>query len=168
MLTGQWVGLRPIEPADLEALRRWRNTPSHMQFFRQVDEISPEQQQQWYRHMLADPSVEMFSIVALDNQRLLGACGLTYISLPHKKAEISLYIGEGYVDDRYAPDATRVLLDYGFGELSLHRLWAEIFANDERKQELFESLGFSQEGRLRASYLKKGQWFDSLVYSILK
>jgi len=167
VLNGQWIGLRPIEPSDLERLRRWRNHPSLRQYFRQIDEINPDQQQHWYRQMLADPSVQMFSIVSLRDDQLLGACGLTSISMPHKKAEISLYLGETYVDERLAPDAARTLIGYGFNRLHLHRLWAEIFANDDKKKVLFESLGFSREGLLRQSYLKEGQWIDSFLYALI-
>ena len=38
-----------------------------------------------------------------------------------------------FVDDVFAPDTAEVLMAYGFGELNLHRIWAEIYDIDAPK-----------------------------------
>jgi RimJ/RimL family protein N-acetyltransferase len=172
VLEGKIVGLRAIEPGDLESLRGWRNRPELRRYFREHRELGRTDQEAWYARMLADPGTRMFAIVELSAEAspLVGTAGLCYIDWVRRSGELSLYIGADglYIDDRLAPDALRVLLRYGFDELGLHRLWTEIYAYDEHKAHLYESFGFSLEGRHRDNHFAEGSWHDSLFYSILE
>ena len=118
---------------------------------------------------MADGSVRMFAIDKLEDGRLLGACGLCYINWIDRNADLSIYIGADdlYIDDVYAPDAARTLIRYGFDELGLHRIWAEIYSIDEAKQTLFEGLGFTLDGRHRENHWTENCWVDSLFYGLL-
>lgn len=171
MLEGKHTGLRGIEADDLMMLLEWRNKPGFRRFFREHRELTREQQTAWYENIvLKDPSVKMFAIAALDDGRLLGACGLCYIDWINRSADFSIYIGDGdlYIDDTLAPDAAHTLLEYGFGELNLHRVWAEIYSIDTAKQAFFEALGFRRDGRHRETYWSDGEWHDSLFYGLLR
>ncbi|MCW5729823.1 MAG: GNAT family N-acetyltransferase [Alphaproteobacteria bacterium] len=170
MLKGEHVGLRGIEPQDLAQLLEWRNRPEYRRHFREFRELTSEHQAKWYRDVvLADPRVQMFSIVELSGGRLLGACGLCYIDWPNRNADFSIYIGADglYIDEKFATDAGRVLLRYGFDELNLHRVWSEIYDFDSRKMGLFDRLGFRLDGRHRQTHWAEGKWHDSLFYGIL-
>ena len=83
----------------------------------------------------------MFSIIELESDRLLGACGLCYIDWINKNADFSIYIGADnlYIDDNFAPDAGSIMARYGFEELGLHRLWAEIYDYDDLKKNLLKN-----------------------------
>lgn len=169
MLKGQHTLLRAIEPRDLEPLRQWRNKPDFRRYFREYREISAEMQEAWYRNsVLNDPRTRMFAIDDA-NGKLLGACGLCYIDGINRNADFSIYLGADdlYIDDVFAPDAGRTLLRYGFEELNLHRIWAEIYDFDAPKQRLLPGLGFRQEGRHRQTHWSEGRWSDSLFYGLL-
>lgn len=171
MLKGEIVGLRAIERGDLDQLRAWRNRPEYRRYFREYRELNDDQQRRWYETAVnGDPSTRMFSIVELANDRLLGACGLCYINWVDRNADFSLYIGADdlYIDDRFATDAARVLIRYGFDELNLHRLWSEIYDFDHAKQRLFDRLGFRLDGRHRQTHWSEGSWHDSLFYGLLR
>lgn len=171
MLKGEHTGLRGIETGDLAQLLEWRNRPDFRRYFREYRELTIEQQTGWYENVvLNDPAVRMFAIVALDDDRLLGACGLCYIDWVNRNADLSIYIGDGgaYIDDVLAPDAANTLLRYGFGELNLHRVWAEIYSIDKAKQAFFPTLGFSLDGTHRQTYWCDGAWHDSLFYGLLR
>ena len=170
MLTGTHVTLRAIEPDDLEPLRAWRNRPDYRRYFREYREISSVEQQNWYStDVIGNPRTRMFAITETVSGRLLGACGLCYIDAMRRSADFSIYIGADdlYIDDQYAVDAGRLLLDYGFRELNLHRVWAEIYEIDTQKQVLLPALGFVRDGRLRDAHFTEGTWCASLMYSIL-
>lgn len=170
MLRGEHVGLRAIERHDLPQLLAWRNRPEFRRYFREYRELGMEQQEAWYqKQVLGDPATRMFSIVALDDGRLLGACGLCYIDWVNRNADFSIYIGaeEAYIDQVSAPDAARQLLNYGFDELNLHRVWAEIYSFDAVKTGFLNLLGFEQEGRHRQTHWSEGQWCDSLFFGLL-
>jgi len=170
MLKGSYVGLRAIELEDLPQLLEWRNRPDYRKYFREYRELSIENQKIWYeKTILNDPRTIMFSIIELENDRLLGACGLCYIDWVNRNADFSIYIGADnlYIDDKFAPDAGLTMAHYGFEEIGLHRIWAEIFDFDEKKKRFFENLDFSLEGRHRETHWYEGKWHDSLYYSLI-
>ena len=170
MLSGSHVSLRAIERDDLRQLLVWRNKPTFRRYFRESRELYWEDQIFWYDNIvLKDPRTRMFAIEAQTDRRLLGATGLCYIDALNRNADFSLYIGADdlYIDDVFAVDSARILLRYGFDELNLHRVWAEIYDIDVSKQKLFETLGFTLDGRHRESHWTEGRWVDSLFYGLL-
>lgn len=170
MITGQYAALREIGEADLEALRVWRNNPDLRKYFREYRDITPVMQRRWYEEVVnKDDRTRMFAITEAETGRLLGACGLCWIDWLRRSADFSLYLGadELYIDETFAPDAARLLLRYGFNELNLHRIWAEIYDFDSAKRDFLPRLGFSLEGRHRETHWSGGRWSDSLFYGLL-
>ncbi len=171
MIKGSCVGLRAIEENDLRQLLKWRNEPKLRRFFREYRELNYTQQLEWFNKTVNnDISTKMFSIIDLDSNKLLGACGLCHINWINRTADFSLYIGDNniYIDSIYAPDAAKILINYGFGELSLNRLWSEIYSFDFTKRDFLVSIGFKHEGTFRQTHWSDGNWSDSLYYAILK
>lgn len=170
MLTGDHVILKAVSEPDLPQLLEWRNRPEYRQYFREYRELSIEQQHNWFNKLvLNDPSVRMFSIFERETDRLLGACGLCYIDWVNKNADFSIYIGADdlYIDKKYAVDAGKTMLQYGFDELGLHRVWSEIYSIDPKKPDLFATLGFRLEGQHKETHWTHGQWVDSHFYGML-
>lgn len=168
MIEGSFTALRAIEEHDLETLRLWRNQPHFRRFFREHREISTTMQKRWFETIvLSDPRTRMFAVIEKSTGRLLGACGLCWIDWINRSADFSLYIGanDAYIDDIFAPDAGKLLIEFGFWQLGLHRIWAEIYHNDVAKISLFQSLGLEPEGRHRQTAWKDGQWVDSLFFA---
>ena len=171
MIRGKLVGLSPLESEDLEALRQWRNNPDFRQYFREYREISKDMQSDWFKRTLNDKSTIMFAIRRLSDNELLGCCGLCYINWVNRNADLSLYIGydDLYIDDiGYAEEATKLLLNYGFCELGLHKAWTEIYEIDTPKKALYEKLGLKIDGVLRDNYFHDGKFWNSYIFSILK
>lgn len=171
MLKGQIVGLRAVEKTDLVQLMEWRNQPEFRRFFREYRELNLENQYRWFESkVMGDEHTRMFSIVELKSGHLIGACGLCYIDWPNRCADFSIYIGKDhlYIDDRFAVDAARVMIEYGFNELNLYRLWSEIYDFDEKKKALFQTLGFIHEATHVSTHWTEGRWVDSLFYRLLR
>jgi RimJ/RimL family protein N-acetyltransferase len=170
MLKGRLVGLTAVEKADLEPLMNWRNKPEFRRYFREYRELNMAMQEQWFEKLLNEHNCIMFSIRMLDGGELIGCCGYVYINWIHRHADLSLYIGwnDSYIDELgYAEDACRVLLDYGFRELSLNKVWTEIYEFDENKLKLYNKFNFSRDGCLRQNYYYNGRWWNSNILSIL-
>lgn len=171
MIKGQLTGLRAVSESDLPQLMEWRNKPEFRRYFREYRELNSTQQRRWFDEKVNnDPTTRMFSIVSLSTGQLLGACGLCYIDWVNRTADFSIYIGNDdvYIDKVVAPDAAKVLINYGFGELGLNRLWSEIYDFDVQKTEFFNELGFNLDGRHRETHIAEGKWCDSLYFSLLK
>jgi RimJ/RimL family protein N-acetyltransferase len=172
MLKGKHVSLFAVEKEDLQQLRDWRNNPSFRKHFREYQELNLAQQEKWFEgKVVADNTTLMLSIRRNDDNELLGCCGFVYINWVHRHADLSLYIGweDAYIDDEgYAEESCRLLLDYGFNELCLNKIWTEIYEFDGKKMALYDKLYFRQDGLLRQNYWYDGKWWDSRILSILK
>jgi RimJ/RimL family protein N-acetyltransferase len=171
MIRGRHIGLRAIEPGELEQLLFWRNQPEFRRYFREYRELSSTHQQQWYTSKVVnDPDTRMFSIVRDDSRELMGACGLCHIDWINRNADFSIYVGYEhlYIDDVYAVDAGIQLLKYGFEELAMHRIWTEIYSFDEAKKKFLPQLGFTLDGCHREAHWSEGKWHDSLFYGLLR
>jgi RimJ/RimL family protein N-acetyltransferase len=172
MITGKLIGLRAVEENDLELLKNWRNMPSFRRNFREVRELSTDSQQRWYK-MICDHSMRdfMFSIVDLADGKLIGACGLLYINWIIRSADFSFYIGKdhAYVDDKgYAEEATKLLIEYGFNNLNLHKIWMELYEFDTVKYNFFtQKFGFKQDAVLRDNCFEDGKYWNSHIISLI-
>lgn len=170
MIEGNFVGLRAVEESDLEKLLGWRNQPSYRKFFREYRELNSYNQKNWFKEKVVnDKNTIMFSIIDLQNDQLIGACGLCYIDWINRNADFSIYIGKDnlYIDEKFAIEAAELLLRYGFFELNLHRIWSEIYDFDEDKKKMFDVLGFSLEGIHKDTHWTGGKWCNSLFYSLI-
>lgn len=72
------------------------------------------------------------------------------------------------LDHYYAEDACRLLLTYGFEQINLHKIWAEIYDFDAKKEALFHKFLFHKDGVLREHHFSDGKWCDSIIWSILQ
>ena len=112
-------------------MRDWRNNPDFRKHFREYRDLNMLQQEIWFKEKVEkDPTTLMFSIKRNDDNELLGCCGFVYINWVHRHADLSLYIGwqDAYIDEEgYAEESCRLLLEYGFNELCLNKVWTEIY-----------------------------------------
>ena len=172
MIKGKLVGLRAVEKKDLELLKQWRNIEEFRKNFREVRELNQANQEAWFENScINNPNNFMFTIVELETGEAIGACGLLYINWIIRSADFSFYIGkdEQYIDNLgYAEDAAGLLINYGFGELNLNKLWMELYEYDYLKIEFFkEKFDFKVDGRLRQNCFHNGKFYDSLIISLL-
>ena len=172
MKKGSLVYLTAIEKDDLKQLKYWRNIEDLKKYFREYRDINDNMQDKWFQNIASnDSSTSMFSIKRISDNELLGACGLCYINWINRYADLSLYIGynEIYIDEEgYAKESCELLLDYGFNQLGLNKIWTEIYEFDYKKKFLYESIGFEVDGKLRQNYFYDGRWWNSFIVSILK
>lgn len=165
------IRLEPISLLHIEQLRVWRNEPNLRKFFRETKDITKENQQKWFERVTDIKNVQSiyFSIVDDSTEELVGCAGLHPIDWINSNAEISLFIGKNlvYIDENYANEALKQLLEYAFTELSLHKLIAETYEYDIKKQELFSKYNFSLEGRLKEKIRYNNKYYDSLFFSLI-
>lgn len=171
MLIGKKVTLRAVEKGDLEVLREWRNRPHFRMFFREYREINSTMQEIWYdKYVVSDNTTIMFTILDNATSKIIGCCGLCYINWIQRNSDLSLYIGrnDSYIDDEgFAEETCKILFDYGFNELGLHRIWTEIYETDILKYNLFMKIGMKQDATLRDNYYYNGKWINSRIMSML-
>jgi RimJ/RimL family protein N-acetyltransferase len=105
-------------------------------------------------------------IVLRESDTLCGGVGLR-IEAEHRRAELGYWIGVPYWGKGYATEAARALVDYGFGTLGLHRIFASHFANNPASARVLRKIGMRHEGSLRAHVLKWGEFLDLEMYGMV-
>ena len=173
MIRDNLVGLRAVEREDLATLRDWRNIPEFRRNFRETRELNMANQEGWFeRSCIGNPNDFMFIIVRLSDNKPIGACGLLYINWIIRLADFSFYIGEdnAYIDqDGYAEEATQLLIEYGFKNLNLHKIWMELYEFDNRKLNFFQKkFNFKIDGALRDNCFEEGKYWNSYILSLLE
>lgn len=173
MIKGQKVGLRAIEREDLVYLRDWRNIPEFRRNFREVRELSLLDQEKWFESLHNTKHMNyMFCIVRLEDNKPIGAAGLLYTNWINRATDFSFYIGEEemYIGENgYAEEAAKLLIDYGFNNLNLNKIWMELYEFDSQKIEFFmKKFSFKKDGLLRQNCFEDGKYWDSLIISLLR
>ena len=64
-------------------------------------------------------------------------------------------------------EALRLVIDYAFGELNLHRLMANYDPENEKSGRVLERLGFTREGYARDYLFINGAWRDHVMTSLV-
>lgn len=129
-LAGYQVSLRPVEKADLNLLRNWRNQDEIRQHMVSQELISEEQQSAWYQKTTRDLTQRHFviryrnqSIGSANIRSLAPGCALTEASI----IEPGLYIGDAkYRNNIVAFSPTLLLNDYCFYHLNCTKLVAKV------------------------------------------
>jgi RimJ/RimL family protein N-acetyltransferase len=172
MIKGKKVGLRAVEREDLVLLRDWRNIEEFRRNFREIRELNLLNQSNWFERVSVNPNDFMFMIVRLEDNMPLGACGLLYTNWIIRSSDFSFYIGheEAYIDKKgYAEEAADLLINYGFSNLNLNKIWMELYEFDSRKLSFFkEKFNFKQDGILRDNCFEDGKYWNSYLISLLK
>ena len=167
------VFLRPFEPTDAELYRRWRADAGPMalagwndraplslaQSAARMDRLATDQGKDYYT----------FMICLLSDNRPIGEVALSELDLRNGSAEVGIFIGE--VDEwgkGYGTDAVSALVDFGFRELRLERIWLNVWTGNDRARRLYEKAGFVLEATLRNDRYEGGRYTSGHVMSILR
>lgn len=110
----------------------------------------------------------MFGIRLVRDNKLIGTIGLDEISWPIGVAYLAIGIGERSSWGKgYGHESCRLLLDYAFNELNLHRVQLTVFDYNQRAIKLYEKLGFQREGVSREYGERDGKRYDMYHYGLL-
>ncbi|HEY7447233.1 MAG TPA: GNAT family N-acetyltransferase [Vicinamibacterales bacterium] len=116
-------------------------------------------------HRLQDREY-VFVIADVGTDRPLGVTGLRHLDLAMCSAQIGTWVARPCWGTGINDEAKRLLLDYAFGALGLHRIEARIPSPHLRSRRAFEKLGAVCEGTLRESFSKHGQYLDTSLYVV--
>jgi RimJ/RimL family protein N-acetyltransferase len=169
LLVGERVRLRGTREDDLPALARWlmdpaiRSTQSNI-VLPLSEATAREMIAGWSKNDGTDAG---FSIEALDGERLVGHTDLFGGSVKDRHRTVGICIGRPFLGQGYGTDAMRVLVDYGFRELGLHRIDLTVVAFNARAIAAYRKVGFVEEGRAREAVFHDGQWYDRVSMAIL-
>lgn len=89
-------------------------------------------------------------------------------SADDRTAEIGWILHPRALHKGYATEAARLLLDLAFGEVGLHRVYAELDPRNDASVAMCRRLGMRHEAHHLEHMWLKGEWTDTGLYAILE
>ena len=161
VLEGAAVRLRPIADADTDLIVKWRNTPSVVQNFIFRQTFTPEMHRSWLATKVATGQVVQYIIIDKADDKPVGSVYYRDIDNHNRSAEYGIFIGEESARGKgLGTETAKILTDFGFAELQLHRISLRVLAENTAARRSYEKAGFVQEGVFRDMELLDGQYRD--------
>ncbi|MDP0492521.1 MAG: GNAT family N-acetyltransferase [Verrucomicrobiota bacterium JB023] len=119
------------------------------------------------REHLAQKTLFQWGVEVNASGEIVGTCTLASLDFENRRAELGFALAKRFWFHGYMAEALPVLLSFAFGEMKLHRVWADTDPRNDRSIRVLERLGFRREGVLREHYLIHGESQDAVVYGLL-
>lgn len=109
-----------------------------------------------------------FAVTLKSSGKVIGSCSIWIRSETHQHGGLGYILSKHVWRKGYGTELTMALLKFGFETLKFHRISATCFPHNLGSKRLLEKVGFKQEGCLREELYVRGNWRDSLLFSILE
>ncbi len=169
-LDSERLHLRPIREDDLpdlfavfadpDVMRYWSTPP-----MRDLDEARAYLA--GIERNFAERTGFKWGITRRGHDRLIGTTSLFRLDGPHNTGEIGYALGSAYWGNGYAAEAVRRVCRFGFEDLGLRRIEADIDPRNHASIHVVEKAGFQREGVLRERYIYNGEIQDVVYYGLL-
>jgi len=90
------------------------------------------------------------------------------IDVESKNAEMGYWLAEPYWGNGIITGAIKQMIEYGFTNFDINRIFARPFGTNIASQKVLEKTGFLLEATFDKTYFKNGEYLDELVYAIRK
>jgi ribosomal-protein-alanine N-acetyltransferase len=164
--------LREFEETDGPALYAFESLPEVTRY----QSFEPRSLAESHEYVLAsieaageDPRrVYDLAMILKADDRLIGRCGFAIGDPDDEQAVLWYTLHPDSWGHGYATEAARAMVDFGFRELGLHRIWADTDPENVASIRVLEKLGMCREGYLRENARINDAWADSLIYAVLE
>ncbi|WP_368654632.1 GNAT family N-acetyltransferase [Ornithinibacillus sp. 4-3] len=165
------IKLRKVTKEDTELYHKWRNDIEVIQSTNPSLDVYPiNATQEFVDHViLGSSTAKSYIMVEKENEISIGIVSLINIDYKNRNAECIIDIGEKeYWGKGYGSEGLKLLLDYAFYEMNLHRVSLNVFSFNDRAIHLYTKIGFQQEGNSRQSLFRNGKWHDIIHMGLLQ
>ncbi|WKA54614.1 GNAT family N-acetyltransferase [Planococcus shixiaomingii] len=133
----------------------------------------PQESQVYVNDVLTDAKKNprtrfVFAVVLKETGKVIGAGEINVRDAANKGGEIGYIINPAFWGQGFATETAKLLLQYGFSELNLHRIYAKCDPRNTASRTVLEKIGMLKEGMMRENLLLKEGWRDSLLYALLE
>jgi [ribosomal protein S5]-alanine N-acetyltransferase len=171
LLETERLWLRDFVEDDWKAVYAYQVNPHYSRYYNWTNRTE-EEVKQLIRYNITSQATEPrrdfeLALVAKDVNRVIGSCHLRITDYDRREASIGYELDPLDWGKGYATEASKRLLNLGFDELGLHRIWSQVIAENLRSGRVLVRLGMRLEGRLRETEFIRDHWCDTLLYAIL-
>lgn len=165
ILEAAGVLLRPLELADAAALFAAHGDPQAHHFWSGPAHATEEETARYIAETLQMPGALVWAITESGGEAL----GRIALFVPRLGVgETGIILRREAQGRGLAAKALNLLIEYGFGELDLHRIAADIDPDNTNSISLFLRAGFQREGVLKANWKTHLGLRDSIIMAKLR
>lgn len=159
--------LRPWNGNDLESLIKFGNNKAIAKFM--TDKFphpyTKEKGESFIAFATQHIPVRMFAIDI--EGKAAGGIGVHPQDDIHcRNAELGYWLGEPFWGHGIITKAIIQIVDHGFKNFEIDRIFARPFGTNAASQKVLEKAGFKLEARFERALYKNGEYLDELVYAI--
>ena len=160
------IQINKLSIEDLNTRVEWINHPSISGNMYFELPASYEKTLKWFLQLDSRPN--RIDLVAKSHTEILSMFGLTDIDLTNSKAELYIMTNPKFQGMGIGQKATKWLLNYSFSILSLNKIYLYTDTKNLAASNMYNKVGFFQEGILRSDKFKNGVLNDRIVMSMLR
>ena len=162
------VELRPLKLSDIDNIMQWINDPDIVKNFQNFKGFTKKEELKFLRKIFKSKNDYVFSIFQKADGKYLGQCAINQISWQNKLGRFALFITKENWGKGYAEEAIRLLINYAFKKLKIHKIWGVCWATNKKAWHIYKKIGFKKEGLLRDEYFWRGKYHDLLRIAIVR
>ena len=168
-IVGDRIYLRPLEVDDADSAVPWLNDAEIRQYMGITSPTNKVRERGYVERFYKDDRKTHLGIMLKERDQLMGHIGLYDISISQRHAELGILIGDrGCWSKGYGTEAMNLMLEYGFNQLSLHRIYLFVLDFNVRAVRAYEKVGFIRECVMREHGYRNGEYCDDYAMSILE
>jgi ribosomal-protein-alanine N-acetyltransferase len=103
-----------------------------------------------------------------DPERLIGTAGYNVWNRHNACGEIGYDLLPAYWNQGLTTEAVRAVVCFGFEQMQLNRVEADVSLGNDASVRVLQKLGFTEEGTLRQRGFWKGRYHDLRFFSLLR
>ena len=170
-IAGKKIDFYAVEEEDFtERLCRWRNDPEVSYWlFQGVLPSTRELLKEEYEYSIRNKGDVILAIVDKKTGTRIGISGYYDIDWIARHGELRILIGEKeFWGKGYGNEAMELMITYGFSRLNLNKVRSGVNIGNTTAIKYHERLNFVREGLLRQYQYRHGQYYDAVLFSILR
>ena len=170
-IIGEKIYLRGLERADLEGdYFQWLNDYEVTKFLESGRfPYTKEALEEYYRNTALSNNNVIFAIIDGETDKHIGNIKLGPINWITRISPLGIMIGnKDFWGKGCGTEAIRLVLDYAFKRLNLHKVTAGMAAIHQASIKAFQKAGFEIEGQAKSQFSVDGEYCDSLYIGITK
>ncbi|RSM83775.1 GNAT family N-acetyltransferase [Amycolatopsis sp. WAC 01375] len=167
-LTGENVVLTQLDETYFETAWKALQEPESIRLTGTHAQFTPEQIRDWLAGRPGLDDRADYAIVCKGDRVHVGDLALTDVDKDNRSGAFRIALnGPEFFGKGYGTEATKLVLDYAFDVVGLHRVSLEVFDYNPRAQRAYEKAGFVREGLQREALWWDGEWHDVITMAVL-
>ena len=109
-----------------------------------------------------------WAIAQKEDNKLIGMIGFFRLQPENFRGEIGYILNPNFHGKGIMKEASDEAIKFGFEKMNFHSIEAVIDPNNIASEKLLQKLNFEKEAHFKENFFYNDQFFDTIIYSILK